>query len=336
MLHLVLLWATFVNSYLLLHSLCQDCLSPYAILNHFAHWLTIITLITFAGVVLLTIVLRHSWLWVTMTLVWLVPGVIAFGFWYGENFLPRKTPTAEGVKFTVATYNVEGLASDANQTFAVIEQLDTDLVALQEFRPWLRAKITSEMTTEYPYQVSRYNSHGLLSRYPILDYEIGLYSLEGDLPFEQRRYVRAIIDMDGVNVVVYVLHIIAPKVAIPVYYNDTDTERQTRFFADLIAEDKNTAPVLVLCDCNFTPRTREYEIMDGVLDDTFAEVGRGFGLTFPSGAPLIRIDYVWYSEHFTAINTDVWNEGGTSDHRPVRATLVLEQQYYSARNASTG
>jgi len=50
--------------------------------------------------------------------------------------------------------------------------------------------------------------------------------------------------------------------------------------------------------------------------------------TFPRHIPcspsLVRIDYVFHSDKFTAINADVLRSTGGSDHRPLVVTLALD------------
>jgi endonuclease/exonuclease/phosphatase (EEP) superfamily protein YafD len=82
--------------------------------------------------------------------------------------------------------------------------------------------------------------------------------------------------------------------------------------------------VLLLCDCNATPRSRQYTLLDGVLDEAFGAQGWGLGLTHPADPfPVFRIDYVWYTHDFAALDAKVWPDSGTSDHYPVWGRLVL-------------
>jgi endonuclease/exonuclease/phosphatase family metal-dependent hydrolase len=71
--------------------------------------------------------------------------------------------------------------------------------------------------------------------------------------------------------------------------------------------------------------------MDVRLHDAFREAGSGMGFTFPASIrstirslpPLLRIDYVWYSDQFSIRRVSVAGDSGTSDHHPVVARLVL-------------
>jgi endonuclease/exonuclease/phosphatase family metal-dependent hydrolase len=73
------------------------------------------------------------------------------------------------------------------------------------------------------------------------------------------------------------------------------------------------------------------------LLDVHRAVGRGFGFTFPEPdflaltpwyvrpfdmmSPMVRIDYIFVSEHFIPQETHVLPRGYGSDHRPVVAKL---------------
>ncbi|MBI5930491.1 MAG: endonuclease/exonuclease/phosphatase family protein [Chloroflexi bacterium] len=323
-------WGGLINGYLGIHAACGDCVPPVAVLNHFAHWVTLAATAVFVFIVPVLVFMKRSRRLKWLMAVWLLPGVIAFGLWYGPAFLPRPAPDVVGVEFTAATYNVMGFGADAAKTFAVIQDMKADLVALEELRPVLNDRLQTELADEYPYQISRVvqglDGYALLSRYPILDYHIGLdenSDYRGDTP----RYVRALIDFDGQVVVVYVFHPtipdLPPRLYFPTAYNDEILWRQVKGLVNLIrAED---APVLVLCDCNSTPRSRQYALLNRYLDEVYGERGWGFGLTFPADRPMIRIDYIWHSNDFETLEAKVWLEGGTSDHRPLWASLILKK-----------
>lgn len=89
------------------------------------------------------------------------------------------------------------------------------------------------------------------------------------------------------------------------------------------ALDADLSTPLVLCgDFNTPPRGIFYRHLDSRLDDGFAQAGNGMGLTFPSRAPLLRIDYVWTrGAHVKSIKV---GERGASDHRMVIADIAVK------------
>jgi endonuclease/exonuclease/phosphatase (EEP) superfamily protein YafD len=52
-------------------------------------------------------------------------------------------------------------------------------------------------------------------------------------------------------------------------------------------------------------------------------IGTGLGLTHPANFPITRIDHVWFSKEFTAIEATAITQSGTSDHLPLWARLDL-------------
>lgn len=324
----MVIWGSFINGYLGTYAVCGDCIPPVALLNHFAHWVTLAALTIFVFILPLLLFIKKSKRLRVLLGGWLLPGALAFGWWYGSAFLPKPTPDVEGIEFTAVTFNVFGFIADSDETFRVIRDMDADLVALQELRPTLERRLNRELADTYPYQVSRVvqglDGYALLSRYPILEHQIEL-----DRRFDYRdgnpRYIRAVIDIEGQQVVVYVFHTTTPDLPpnfyIPTTYDDSIQHEQVRRFVALVAAESD--PLVMLCDCNATPRSRQYALLNRYLDEAHGAQGWGFGLTFPADRPMIRIDYVWYSDDFAALKAKVWPDSGTSDHRPMWARLVL-------------
>lgn len=306
------------NLYLSYHFICGDCVPIVAQFNHIPHFVLLAGIIGGGAVILL----RGNWRQIT----WFMPSMVIFGLWFGGNWLPKSTPEVEGVEIKVATYNVLGFMADPEQTFAVIQDMDADLIGIQELRPILEGKLQTELREEYPYQVSQviqgFEGLALLSRYPILESEISINpNYEDPATLLIPKYLRAVVQIEDQQVAVYVYHPATPLFSILTAYDDRAIHAQTRGIAALVARE--TMPVLILCDCNSTPRSRQYALLDDFLDNAFTDVGRGFGLTHPADWPIMRLDHVWFSEEFRAIEAEVIDEGGTSDHLPLWARLDL-------------
>lgn len=320
-------WGLLVNSYVGLLVVCRDCIRPLEFANHVAHWISLSALL---ATVLSGLLIRRWWLGA-----WFLPGMLMFGVAYGSLWLPQSTPDVQGIEFTAATYNVLGHIADPDETLAIIQDMDADFVAIQEFRPTLRYKLRDELGDVYPYQANRIvngvDGLGILSKYPFLGDPY--FNLPHSYETTQPRYGRALVDVDGQVLVVYTYH---PNT--PYFEPSTINIEQTRQLMELITAEE--FPVLLMCDCNNTPLSQTYRLIDKQLSDSFAEQGFGFGLTFPAGGydwgnirtpdfikPLIRIDYIWHSKAIVALDAQVWTDGngGTSDHYPVWARLVLKE-----------
>lgn len=322
-------WGGAVNL-LLLGRLVAPLLPPVLALTQFTGWILLGSVLIFV----LTFTLRAPVGW----LMWLLPGVIAFGGLIMPVWFPNSPPEAEGTRFTAMTFNVLGNLADPDQIFAVIRDSNANLVGLQEVRPTLRSKLQTELSDQYPYQISKivqgYDGYALLSRYPILEHEI-VIEFDFDTPdLNAPRYLRAVVDLAGQPVVVYVLH---PPVPAPNPYDDSimdvlltfdDTVTQNYVRRAVTMIDAETLPVIVLCDCNSTPYSRQYRALDARLDEAFGAQGWGLGYTYPTNmaVPALRIDYVWYDDHFVARAAKVGREAGTSDHYPLWAELVLKAE----------
>ena len=311
-------YATIANVYLAFHLTCGDCLPPIALANHVAHFLLAPAIILLP----LSVLLRAPrWLWL-----YLLPATLAFAVWYGPNWLPHPSPDPDGIAFTAVTFNVWGFRADPDQTFAVIESQDADLVGLQELRPILQGKLRDELAERYPFQVSEVlqGSEGLalLSRFPILDSTVVIQPYDTTTDTPDPNYLRAVVDIGRQSVVIYVFHPAIPEFTIPTRYNDHRMHHQIQVITGMVAAE--TGPVLMLCDCNSTPRSRQYALFDQVFDgEAFRQRGWGFGLTHPDNRPIMRLDYVWFSDEIRALEAKVWLESGTSDHRPLWAQLDL-------------
>jgi vancomycin resistance protein VanJ len=313
------LWGGLVNVFLL-GVLVVPHRAPFIALNQAAHWITLFNLLIFA----LAVTLRGS----SRLLAWLAPGVVAFAIWYAPAWLPHPRPEAAGTTFTAATYNVNMWGSaEADGTISTIAAVDADIIGLQEVYPALRDRLGSDLRYRYPYQASK-QSLALLSRFPILEAEL----LSG-----VGWHLRVVLEIDREPVIVYVIHTPLPMHYIEDYtlagylqairyalfeYDDSHQFAYMAHMAEKVAAE--THPVLLLCDCNSTPHSHQYDLLDGGMDEAFGAQGWGLGLSHPAKPfPLLRIDYVWYTSAFTALEARVWPDAGPSDHYPVWARLAL-------------
>lgn len=82
-------------------------------------------------------------------------------------------------------------------------------------------------------------------------------------------------------------------------------------------------PVIVCGDFNDTPNSYTYQKIRGNLNDAFKKAGWGIGETYAGMIPLLRIDYVLYSDFFRAIEYQKIQETLT-DHHPV--IVYLQKQ----------
>ncbi|HML24477.1 MAG TPA: endonuclease/exonuclease/phosphatase family protein [Aggregatilinea sp.] len=258
-----------------------------------------------------------------------VPILLAFALLYGDLLLPPGSvaQAGDGVTIKVATYNILSHFSDPDQVVAVIRDMDADVVGFEEVGPEHADRIQAELGEDYPYQVwypqMPVHGVGLISRYPILE----------EAPFsalpDSMRHLRAVIDTPGGPVTVFVAHPRPPHGLLPTGYDDSLRDAE---LADLrVRVRTESGPVLMLCDCNMSDQSDAYQATARILHDSFRESGWGLDFSYPNrlrdlapGLRIVRIDYVWHSDHFTALEARTWTSGGSSDHRPVVARLSLK------------
>lgn len=84
--------------------------------------------------------------------------------------------------------------------------------------------------------------------------------------------------------------------------------------------EEEEMPVIVCGDLNSTPNNWVHGRLTNVLRDTFAEKGLGWGMTYHTNFPVVRIDYVFVSREWQIVSADVL-EADLSDHLPLLVRL---------------
>ncbi|HLP11018.1 MAG TPA: endonuclease/exonuclease/phosphatase family protein [Flavobacteriales bacterium] len=77
---------------------------------------------------------------------------------------------------------------------------------------------------------------------------------------------------------------------------------------------------LVCGDFNDTPVSYCYGQFSSILNDAFASSGSGWGATYTGRLPLLRIDYIWYSDKLNASGFKT-HDINLSDHYPISCTV---------------
>lgn len=84
--------------------------------------------------------------------------------------------------------------------------------------------------------------------------------------------------------------------------------------------EHETMPVILCGDLNSTPYNWVHARLTSKLRDAFREKGRGWGMTYHTRFPVVRIDYVLVSEEWEVVSADVL-DAYLSDHLPVLVRL---------------
>jgi endonuclease/exonuclease/phosphatase family metal-dependent hydrolase len=183
----------------------------------------------------------------------------------------------------------------------------------------------------YPHQSlhpSGIPGKGILSRYPV--HEIELLDLHPGRPDLQ-----ATINCPLGEVTIIVAHPPPPRFG---RNRIVQTALANEQIARIAAVATRGHPAILLTDFNRVGWQAGYRQLRGSgLIDAFGEVGQGPGFTLPTRwshlayrghplgeiplPPLLRVDYVWHTAHFRALESWIGDHGG-SDHLPVLATLA--------------
>jgi vancomycin resistance protein VanJ len=260
-------------------------------------------------------------------------------FLYGGLWVHRPPPaTPSGPAITVMTYNVLGFNDCPECVVAAIRASGADLVTLQELSPAVAAAIAWDLSSEYPYQVlapkEGVTGLGTISRLPM---RATGESLPGS--WVGKPQVLAL-TLDGTRVLIVNAHPFATNPAATAVMAGTVRERYRQAQTLVAFAQTHPGPLLYPCDCNTADQNDAYRLIATAWHDSWREAGTGWGQTFPgtdsSGHStrlvlhgitipqwLVRIDYVWHSAHWQAVEARLGPWDGHSDHRPTIARLVL-------------
>jgi endonuclease/exonuclease/phosphatase (EEP) superfamily protein YafD len=310
--------------YLILRAAFGDGVRWLALLNNFAPFYFLPMIVLLAAAALLRI----------RQMAFLLPFALIGLVWFGPYFLPKNRSLPTGPTMRVLTFNLWDRNTDPRRAMAWIREMKADVVLLQEVQP---ADVLPDLLDLYPYQntvpdETRPVVNFMLSRFPILDAE----SLTDEgLPGQQR----LVLEVGGQPVAVYNLHLpfpaLSPRSSRNAYVRAIlgyDTTARNNQIARLLRLLENEPyPFIVGGDFNTSDQAVVYGELAAVMSDSFREAGSGLGGSWPVSQahglpafipPLIRIDYIWHSDHFRALEASQGPELG-SDHLPLLATLEL-------------
>ncbi|MFN8634050.1 MAG: endonuclease/exonuclease/phosphatase family protein [Chloroflexota bacterium] len=262
-----------------------------------------------------------------------------FGLRWGHRFFRRPTPRPEARAATdlvVMTYNTLAWQREGHDLAASIVKANPDLVGLQELGTNGAEYLAQTLADRYPYHfitnASSSSGAAVLSRYPLRDPVAFRASPAGH--WWQRMTVES-----PAGPIAYVnLHTRIPYVrkshrklgglAAPLEYRSDRRRGEVEKLIEMVRQIEG--PAIVTGDFNMTEHCQDHRALSAVLRDAYREVGAGFGHTFPRVGmmprlfpvpwPVLRLDYVWHSDHFIA-SWAARGDAGKSDHHPIVAGL---------------
>jgi vancomycin resistance protein VanJ len=245
---------------------------------------------------------------------------LAFTVNYLPMYLPREVdPPLNTQQLRVLTYNINLAPPDITNIANDIRKIDADIVAIQELTFDTIDMLEVMLSDLYPYRalhpVKGFHGQGILSKYPIVNDEFWNIYLG---------HQRAEIDINGEVITVYNLH---PVHHLAGGFNVSLRTEEIDFALNKAKHDQT--PILLMGDFNMTDQSADYQGITSTYQDSYKQVGFGMGTTFPAHIPflpsLARIDYIFHSKEFTALDAHVLRSTGGSDHRPLVVTLALDR-----------
>jgi vancomycin resistance protein VanJ len=330
--------------YLLLRVTIADQFWWLALLNDFAP----VVFLPLPFALLMTCIVRGRYLIVLA----LVHSLVAC-LWFGPRFLPKYSAHDGNFALNVVTFNVWGNNAQLKDVQEWFREVKADVILLQEIPEQYANHQIPELADLYPYQVSqstatRWWGNLFLSRYPILSVE----NLPGDGVPAQQRFT---IEVDGQILAIYNVHFAMPigaprlpqlkdhyvlQTALS-YNNSARNAEIVRLLSRLETEPH---PYVVAGDFNMSEDAVVYGKIADVMRDAYREGSGGWGGTWPISVvdelprfipPLLRVDYIWYSENFRVVEAQVGPRLG-SDHLPLFARLELSSDVGESMSGSEG
>ena len=268
-----------------------------------------------------------------------------------EDEIARMSHTGNTLK--VVSYNVGRFALDqgefssrsdcADSVFAFILEQDPDIICLQEFhmadadniRSLLRKRM-SDYHAEYYMFPTGSGAFGnvTLSRIPVKG--------KGVIKFEESANLAIYTDydLDGRKFRVYNCHFESYNISMSgllkamvsrdrTVFSETGNKMKTSITrrpkqVDKVFSNIENCPVdaFVCGDFNDNPMSYTYYRMTRGRKDAFMEAGDGFGATYASLWPVLRIDYILFPEKFKAVSHEI-PRVPYSDHYPVITEIEL-------------
>lgn len=260
---------------------------------------------------------------------------------YGGLFWPQISDVPPSTtQLTIMTWNVLWHNTHVDNIIATIQAERADVIGLQELSPSLAEALHRQLITEYPYQMLKpqkgVGGLGIISRHPLKQTEITLSeSWIGTPPQVLTMTVHAI----PVTLIHFHAMAIIPWSRNEIEYSARKRVKQAQMIRDVARASPH--PVVAFGDLNATDQSGAYAQLTPTLTDAWREAGWGLGHTFSciqffrsSRRKIIgiflprwvaRIDYIFSSHHWHAVQSRMGSWDGYSDHRPVVVTLAYRE-----------
>lgn len=321
--------------YLLLRLIFADRYWPLAFINNFTLFYFLPLILT---VPLLALLRARRMLIINVPLL-----IVGLTYFITLNNPPARAQAQEtgDRTLTVASMNTLWINARLGDTAAWLLSTNADVLCLQEMSEANDAALSAALGKVYPYQISD-NGNAIYSRYPLKPFiqqgdGTGVFGILGaEITFPE---------VSANPIAVYSVHFPLPTgsrrlpdflerpslVRTALKYDETGRDREIRDFLTLIRDQK--LPYIVAGDFNMSDQTALYSEVVARMGDSFREAGYGPGFSWPVASmvdlpaffpALARIDYVWHSGQFRAVQAYQGPSLG-SDHLPLVAVVALKR-----------
>jgi endonuclease/exonuclease/phosphatase (EEP) superfamily protein YafD len=228
-------------------------------------------------------------------------------------------PVAGEHAVRLATYNVYFGKLGHPELFAEIAAMPEDVVLIQA--PW--PKMADDLRERFPDRTTEaFEDFVIVTRLRIKDV-IKPEHLEPDVPAQ---WVGWVLESPSGPVTIYNVHPFSPRNALfGDGGNSENTKRREAQIASAVAAaHAGVGPFVLIGDTNLPEPSPIARRSFAGLRDAFEETGFGFGYTFPSKRPWMRIDRAFAGEGIHFLDARVGRRGA-SDHRPLFVDFEIER-----------
>ncbi len=220
--------------------------------------------------------------------------VLVGGCLFGSSWLSM--PTSGRDDLSAMSWNLEYGVRTPAEAVAQLQNVETDIIALEELEPNVSAAVQADpaLRERYPYQFMSPSrgawGNGVLSRYPLGEthstYPPACLELLVSTPKGPVRLIVAHPSPPDITV--------ASPLRLPVAYDSTERDAGIASIREKVdASLASGERLLVLGDFNTAPTEPEFRVLTSGLRDTHVEVGQGPGWTWrPSRSTFLPMGFL--------------------------------------------
>ena len=155
--------------------------------------------------------------------------------------------------------------------------------------------------------------NGLSTWMPVKDSRVVPFSSSDMI---QRSFVWTLLEFNGQEIEVFVTHLS--------HLPHPNEIRQEQVAELMTAIADSRRPWILMGDFNALPSEPEIAALVKISSPVFAQQPELLaGMSYPAQDPTIRLDYIFFSDHFELLSQQIIDNGTTSDHRPIQSRLRL-------------